>query len=137
MNANLTTKTIELTKSEAKAAGKLGTDAFKALNELRAPFPEFQIEVKHASKKKSALKGLNYDYMKQYIKTHDASAMAEFDKLRGYEDGKKNELATTASFGEVKAWFLLKFPEIKQFNEEIEQLRETVRERNEAQKAVA
>ena len=58
MNANLMTKKIEMTKNEAKAAGKLGTPEFEMLMQYRAIHPTFEIIVKAASKRKSEFKGL-------------------------------------------------------------------------------
>ena len=45
MNANLMTKKIEMTKTEAKAAGKPNTAEYNTLLELMKNFPGFQIEI--------------------------------------------------------------------------------------------
>lgn len=81
------TKKIEMSKTEAKAAGKINSEKFNELHTLRAMYPTFEIEIKvSAAKKKPDYKGLTYDYMKKYIAAHDdeqKSIMAEFEMLRG------------------------------------------------------
>ena len=58
------TKKIEMSKTEAKAAGKINSEKFNELNTLRTMYPNFEIEIKaSAAKKKSDYKGLTYDYM--------------------------------------------------------------------------
>ena len=91
MNANLMSKKIEMTKTEAKAAGKPNTAEYNTLLELMNNFPGYQIEiVKTAAKKVDRFKGLDYDYMKDYIESHDESKLEIFYELRGLDkDGKK------------------------------------------------
>ena len=63
MNANLCAKVIEMTKNEAKAAGKIGSEKFKELREYQAAYPYFTIEIKAAPKRKASFSGLTYKYM--------------------------------------------------------------------------
>ena len=61
--------------------------------------------------KKDTLKGLNYDFMKQYIERHDdenRTNMVEFIK----RTEKNDDNVKTASYGQVKKWFLETYPEI-------------------------
>ena len=71
MNANLFTHKIEMSKSEAKAAGKLNSDQYNELRQYMAAYPSFTIEIKAPAKRKTEFSGLNYDYMKKYIAAHD------------------------------------------------------------------
>lgn len=119
MNANLMTKKIEMSKNEAKAAGKMGTPEFEMLMQYRAAYPTFEIIVKAASKRKSEFKGLTYKYMIAYIQAHDKenTIMAEFNTLIAKDKKDKvegSEHLEAASYLDVKEWFLAKFPEIKQ-----------------------
>ena len=124
MFANLITKKIEMSKTEAKAAGKLNSEKFNELHALRAMYPTFEIEIKASSaKKKTDYKGLTYDYMTKYIEAHDdeeKSIMAEFEMLRATSDEAKEALAESASYKEIKEWFLKKFPTIAKFHEKRE-----------------
>ena len=124
MNANLMSKKIEMSKTEAKAAGKINSEKFNELNTLRTMYPTFEIEIKaSAAKKKSDYKGLTYGYMAKYIASHDddeQSIMAEFEMLRGTSAEAQEALADSASYKEIKEWFLKKFPAIAEFHKKRE-----------------
>ena len=124
MNANLMTKKIEMSKTEAKAAGKINSEKFNELNTLRTMYPTFEIEIKTSTaKKKSDYKGLTYGYMAKYIASHDdaeQSIMAEFEMLRGTSAEAQEALADSASYKEIKEWFLKKFPAIAEFHKKRE-----------------
>lgn len=121
MNANLITKKIEMSKREAKAAGKVNTAEFNELNTLRTIYPTFEIEIKTSSaKKKGAFKGLTYEYMEKYISTHDdenKTIMNEFKMMRGATDEAKEVLADSLTYTEIKNWFLNKYSAINEFHE--------------------
>ena len=124
MNANLMSKKIEMSKTEAKAAGKINSEKFNELNTLRTMYPTFEIEIKASTaKKKSDYKGLTYGYMAKYIASHDddeQSIMAEFEMLRGTSAEAQEALADSASYKEIKEWFLKKFPAIAEFHKKRE-----------------
>ena len=48
MNANLMTKKIEMTKTEAKAAGKIGSEEFDKLRQYMEMYPGYEIQKKQA-----------------------------------------------------------------------------------------
>ena len=50
MNANLMKKTIEMSKTEAKAAGKIGSEKCKELREYMEMYPTFTIDIKASAK---------------------------------------------------------------------------------------
>ena len=125
MNANLICKRIEMTKNEAKAAGKLGTDEFKLLKKYRREYPGFEIYIKPTTRRKTEFKGLDYKYMRNYIqksKRDDKDdIMATFNTLTAQDkkDGKElSEHLDAASYMDVKKWFLATFPEIQQYRDE-------------------
>ena len=137
MYADLFTNAIVLTKSEARNAGKPGTEAYADLMNLKRDFPSFPIKIAAASKKSNRIKGLHYDYMEKYIKNHKSELLAEFYELCGKDEtGKKKELAAAATYGEVKMWFLTKCPEIEAMSEKVNKIVEEARKaREEARKA--
>ena len=139
MNANHITKKIEMTKTEAKTAGKPNTTEYKTLLELMKNFPGFQIEiVKSAAKKADRFKGLDINYMENYIKSHKPELLETFYELRGLDaDGKRVELAAAATYGEIKMWFLTQFPEIEKLGENVNKIIEEARKAREAQKKAA
>ena len=123
MNANLMTKKVELTKKEAKEAGKLNSEKFKELQQYLEMYPGYEIQIKATVKRKVEFRGLDYKYMKEYIQKHaddDGKIMAEFRKLTAQD--KKDKVAgcenlEAANYAAVKKWFLKKFPEIKEYKE--------------------
>ena len=139
MNANLFSRKIEMTKTEAKAAGKPNTTEYNTLLELMKNFPGFQIEiVKSAAKNVDRFKGLDTNYMENYIKSHKPELLETFYELRGLDaNGKKVELAAAATYGEIKMWFLTQFPEIEKLGENVNKIIEEARKAREAQKKAA
>lgn len=124
MNANLMTKKIEMSKNEAKAAGKIGTPEFEELRQYIAMYPGFEVQIKAPAKRKVEFRGLTYEYMKNYIKKHDdkdGKIMAEFNALIALDKKNKVEGAEhleATGYLDVKKWFLAKFPEIKEYKEQ-------------------
>lgn len=122
MYANYERMTIEMTKSESKAAGNIHTDEYLELKELRTQNPTFRIVIK-TTKSRDNMKGLTVSYMKKYIEKHDneeKANMTAFNTLRGLdENGNELELACPATYGELKMWFLDTYPEVEQFNQNI------------------
>ena len=131
-------KKIEMTKTEAKAAGKPNTAEYNTLLELMKNFPGYQIEIVKSAKKVDRFKGLDYDYMEDYIKSHKSELLETFYELRGLDkDGKKVGMAATATYGEIKMWFLNEFPDIEKMAEKVDKIIEETRKARAAQKAAA
>ena len=124
MNANIFSRKIEMTKAEAKAAGKIGSDKYEELRKYMKEFPGFEIQIKAPAKRKVEFRGLDYKFMREYIQKHDddnGTTMAEFCTLIAQDKKNKiegSENLEAAGYLEVKKWFLAKFPEIKKFKEE-------------------
>ena len=121
MNANLMTKKIEMSKSEAKEAGKLNTEKFHELRQYMAMYPTFEIQINAPAKRKVELRGLTYEYMRAYIqkcnRENKETIMVEFKTLiaQDKKDGKEGaEYLEATGYLEVREWFLATFPEIKE-----------------------
>ena len=123
MNANIFSRKIEMSKAEAKAAGKIGSEKFEELRQYMNEFPGFEIQIKAPAKRKVELRGLDYKYMRTYILSHDDeqhSKMDTFKTLIAQDKKDKVEGAEhleAAGYLDVRAWFLTTFPEIKQTRE--------------------
>ena len=105
------TKTLEVTKTFAKAASRYGSEAYMKLRSAR--------NRSTAAKKKDSFKGLTYAYMEKYIEAHDdekGTAMKKFLDLRGRSDEAKEALAESCSYKEIKTWFLGQYTEINEFH---------------------
>ena len=133
MKANLMNRTIEMSKREAKAAGNINSVESKELREYQNAFPGFEVVIKPTAKRKVEYRGLDYKYMRNYIKNckkEDKEAILdEFNVLIALD--KKNKVEGTehlqaASYVDVKKWFFAKFPEIKSIKEENDKQRNDI-----------
>ncbi len=104
ININYKKSTIEISKNFEKKAQAFGSDAYNELCAARKEFPHYRLVIK-ANKPNSAFKGMDYDFMMEYISKHDDAAQrkAEFDKLR----------ESDLSYGEIKQWFVSVYPVFK------------------------
>ena len=123
---------IELTKKFATAAKRFGTPEYEDLQTVRRDYPRHRIEIKTPAKKADCFKGLTQKYMQTYIEKKIAvrdneikqgtdpeaenefkAILVNFFTLCGKtEDGKDQEFAAAATYGETKKWFLEQFPEL-------------------------
>ena len=124
MSATITisarTHSLVLTKSFAAKAAVFGSDEYRMLQEARRDYPGYKVTVGKSKNKeaKNVFAGLDYDYMEKYIAAHDddeKSIMAEYMMLRGKSDEAKELQASSASFLEIRSWFLKTFPAIEAF----------------------
>ncbi len=112
--------TIVITKAFSMKASRFDSPEYKDLQRAKNDYPGFKVEVRSASRKRDSFKGLTYAYMEKYIAKHDdedQTIMKEYEMLRGIGDDAEYAMAETCSYGEMKEWFLKKFPEIKAFHE--------------------
>ena len=121
LTINTKARAIEMTKKFEKAARRFGSEEYNMLQQARKDYPTYKIATKaSANKGKESFKGLTYEYMEKYIAAHDdenKTIMAEYEMLRATSDEAKAALAEACSYGEIKAWFFEKYPEIKAFHE--------------------
>ncbi len=103
---NYKKSTIEITKSFEKKASVYGSDAYIELCDARKEFPTYRLVIK-ANKSNNSFKGMDYDFMIEYINKHDHADdhLEEFNKLR------ENNL----TYGEIKDWFVTTYPIFKEF----------------------
>ena len=121
MIINHLNKTIELTKTENRAASKYNSEMYKMLNDARRDYPSYNITVLEKTTHKRSYRGLNYTYMEKYIRVHDENGtiMEEYNVLRGKESDEECNLISAASYGEIKSWFFKTFPEIKEREQKV------------------
>ena len=111
---NSKNRTIELTKKFEAAAKYFGTQEYEKLQTVRSHYPNYFVVVKAAAKKADHYKGLTFDYMEKYITAHNKDLLVTFFTLCGKtSEGKEQEFAAAATYGEIKKWFLAQFPELQ------------------------
>ena len=112
------TRSLVLTKSFAAKAALFGSDEYKMLQEARRDYPGYKVTVGKTKEAKNIYAGLDYAYMEKYIAAHDnddKTIMAEYQMLRGESEEAKAINARSASFLEIRSWFLKTFPAIEEF----------------------
>ena len=137
---NAKNRSIELTKTFATASSKFGTPEYDQLQQVRKDYPNYKVVTvtrKATKTDKPSYKGLTYEYMVKYIKSHDKAEenMAEFMELRGVSEEGENALAESAHYQTIKDWFLGKYPEIANFHEKRTALIDEAKQKKEAKKA--
>lgn len=117
INISSRTHSLVLTKSFAAKAAIFGTDEYKMLQEARRDYPGYKVTVSKTKEAKNIYAGLDYDYMEKYIAAHDEekTIMAEYQMLRGESEEAKAINASSASFLEIRSWFLRTYPAIEEF----------------------
>ena len=106
--------TIEITKKFAAAAKRFGTPEYEDLQTVRRDYPRYRVEIKTTAKKTYSFKGLTFGYMESYIRNRNEELLESFFTLCGKTgDGKDQEFAAAATYGEIKKWFLAQFPELE------------------------
>ena len=139
MKINHMNCTIELTKTEMKAAEKFGSEMYMNLREARQDNPNYRVKLVAPSKKVDRHKGLTADAMKKFILKHDdenQTILKQFYQLRGLTpEGKKDEFGCAVSYGELKQWFFMQYPEYKKMQDSVNQIMVKVRKHAEAERA--
>lgn len=107
MKINFSSKTIEVTKTFANKASRFGSEEYQMLRTTMLDLPDFKIMVKATKPaRRSYTKSPTYEYMKNYISMHD-EADTLMQEFRCLLQGR--------SYGEIKKWFMTKFPEFDNF----------------------
>ena len=124
MKANLKNRTIEMTKAEANAAGRIGSEEFEELKKYQNAYPDYRICILATHKRKSKYSGLDYKFMTNYIMNCERDdkdkILEKFNELRGVgnENRSKFERVEAVPYAKVKNWFLSVFPEIQEKKKE-------------------
>lgn len=102
-----------LKSSFGKKALNVGTLENKELQKIVRLHPTYDIVVRTINQKKNKenYKGLNYEFMEYYIKTH---AHAE-ERLPEFKEKLLLTQCHTIKYPNVKKWFLKAYPEVDDF----------------------
>ena len=122
---NAKNHTIEMNKTTAKAASIYGTEEYNALQAVRRDYPTYRVITVKQKGAKPEYKGMDYKYMEKYIAAHDdenGSIMAQYKMLTGKSEAGKDAMADAACYADVKAWFLMTYPNIENFHKDRDDL---------------
>ena len=107
-------KNILITAPFARASMNPDNGEYKTLVEIRMLHPDYSVVKRNIKKnpQKESYRGLTYDYMEQYILSHDLNG----DILAYFEELKKRTFCHSIRYAHIKKWFLETFPEIDDFS---------------------
>ena len=106
-------KNIYVSSAFAKASMRITTEEYKTLLTIKASHPDYTI-IKREIKKnpqKESYRGLTYEYMENYIQTHDKGGTV----MEQYRELILRTKCHSIRYAHVKKWFLELYPEIDDF----------------------
>ena len=123
MKINMFEREIVLTKKEMTAASRYGSDAYKELQNARRDYPGYEVVIvtRTVKTERETYKGLTYEYMEKYIKTHDeeGTIWREYMIFRGKPLDEKDLIPVPYTYREMRKWFLDKYEDVAKFYENI------------------
>lgn len=118
LKVNHENKTLIMDRTFAKFAEDTKSNEYAHLQQVRRDYPDYTVEVRKIKRnsQKETYKGLNYEYMEEYILRHETeenalAAIKEFNELRTISRCHKQGVR----YPTIKKWFLEKYPEIEEF----------------------
>ncbi len=116
IRVNYAERKIYLSSAFVKKAFIHGTDEYKALQSVRNDFPDFTLVTRKfkTNTAQEHYRGLGYDFMRDYIRKHEANpepVLKELDDQIGIS--KCHSL--NKRYPTIKTWFLNRYPEIVKF----------------------
>ena len=107
-------RTIVMDRTFAKFAENTMSPEYAHLQQVRQDYPTYTVVLRHIKKntKQEHYHGLTYAYMEDYIASHGS-----MEDRRTYDEMKLISKCHSKGFRypTIKAWFLERFPEIKEF----------------------
>lgn len=114
LRLNHAERTIVMDKTFAKFAADTRSAEYAHLQQVRQDYPLYTVVQRHIRKntRQEHYHGLTYAYMEDYIATHGGA-----NDRRIYDEMKLISQCHSKAYRypTIKAWFLERFPEIKQF----------------------
>ena len=118
LKINHATKVITMDRTFAKNAENTMSDEYAHLQNVRRDYPKYTVVRREIKKNpnKECWKGLTYEYMENYITSHEGDetrkqVLDEFAEMRLIAEchSKCHRYPT------IKKWFLAKYPEVAEF----------------------
>ena len=112
------TNVLLMDKAFAKNSSIVGSDEYNLLQDARKAYPEYKVQTRkiRKNKAKECYKGLTYDFMEDYILTHEPAETVDEVWKEFSEMLLISQCHSTAfRYPVIKRWFLDKYPEIKRY----------------------
>ena len=122
---NYAERKIVLSSAFVKRAFTPGTEEYRQLQAVRNDYPDFVLKTRQfkTNTKQERYRGLNYDFMRDYIRKHEPKETAQsvLDELED-QIGISKCHSVGKRYPTIKAWFLKRYPEIAEFGMDEKQL---------------
>ena len=111
-------RTIIMDRTFAKFAANTMSTEYAHLQAVRQDYPNYTVTQRQIKRKatKECYRGLTYEYMEDYIKTHGSKEEVATN-LAEFKEKKLISLchSTSRRYPVIKSWFLAKYPEVMEF----------------------
>ena len=116
IKVNYAERKIVLSSAFVKKCFTPGSVEYAQLQSVRSDYPDFALVTRKfkTNTAQEHYRGLTYDFMRDYIKSHEADAkvvLAELEEMIGIS--KAHSL--NKRYPTIKAWFLERYPAIAEF----------------------
>ena len=116
IRVNYAERKIVLSSAFEKKAFVPGTVEYEQLRSVRNDYPEFRLVTRKfkTNTKQEHYRGLDYDFMRRYIRDHEVDAKPVLDELDEMIGISKCH-SLNKRYPTIKSWFLARYPEIAKF----------------------
>ena len=116
IRVNYVDRKIILSSAFVKKAFIPGTDEYKALQSVRNDYPNFALVTRKfkTNTAQEHYRGLTYDFMRGYIRDHEADPKPVLEELEEMIGISKCH-SLNKRYPTIKAWFLERYPEVAEF----------------------
>ncbi len=116
IKVNYAERKIVLSSAFAKKCFIPGSVEYAQLQAVRADYPDFALVTRKfkTNTAQEHYRGLTYDFMREYIGTHEKDAkvvLAELNEMSGISKAHSRH----KRYPTIKAWFLERYPAIAEF----------------------
>jgi len=120
-------RTIIMDRTFAKYAANTMSTEYAHLQAVRQDYPNYTVTQRQIKRKatKECYRGLTYEYMEDYIKTHGSKEevttnLADYKELKLISQCH----STSRRYPTIKKWFLAKYPEVMEFGVTVDEAAE-------------
>ena len=120
LRVNSNARVLVMDRTFAKYAANVRNEEYAILQQARQDYPTYAVVTRRIKRdpNRETYAGLTYQYMENYILTHERAdtvdkVMAEYRELRLISECH----CKARRYPAIKSWFLKKYPEIEEFGQ--------------------